>query len=79
MEEIFRLLEDVVTHAELQEDFYEVETMVCVRRRGGESSDFIRMELNLADGSQCRVTTKSSRPTSSRTALPGLDPAPNWF
>lgn len=76
MDEILRLLEDVVTHAELQEDFYEVETMVCVRRRGGESSDFIRMELNLTDGSLCRVTTKSTRPTPSRPASPGLDPAP---
>lgn len=77
MEEIYRLLEDVVTLAELQDGFYEVEAMVCVRRRGGAESDFIRMELDLTDGVQCRVTTRSTRPASA--TLSGLSPAPNWF
>lgn len=80
MDEIFRLLEDIVTLAELQDDFYEVETMVCVRRRDGAESDFIRMELDLTDGVQCRVTTRSTRPASATLAtLSGLSPAPSWF
>lgn len=77
MDEIYRKLEDIVTLAEMQDEFFEVETMVCIRRRGGAESDFIRMQLDLTDGVQCRVTTKKTRPVS-ETIL-GLAPAPNWF
>ena len=50
VDEIYRMLEDIVTLAEMQDEFFEVETMVCIRRRGGAESDFIRMQLDLTDG-----------------------------
>lgn len=77
MEKIFELLEDIVTLAELQEEFYEVEAMVCVRRRNGADSDFIRMELDVTSDAKCRVTTKSTRPSGG--TMSGLAPAPEWF
>lgn len=71
MDEIHRLLEDIVTLAELQDEFYEVEAMVCVKRRHGAESDFIRMELAVTDGIQYKVARKGSRPSSA--ALPLIE------
>ena len=56
-------IEDIVTVAELQDGFYEVEVTVLVRRSGGSESDFIRMQLESYDGEKkCRqLTVKGCR------------------
>lgn len=61
MEKIYQHVEDIVTVAELQDGFYEVEVTVLVRRSGGSESDFIAcnlkvtMERRSVDSSQSRV------------------------
>ncbi|WP_312514094.1 hypothetical protein [Stutzerimonas nitrititolerans] len=63
MEKIYRYVEDIVTLAEVQDGFYEVEVTVFVRRGGGAESDFIRMQLDSSDGEKKnrQLTVKGSR------------------
>ena len=63
MEKIYQYIEDIVTLAEVQDEFYEVEVTVLVRRSGGDESDFIRMQLDSFDGEKRnrQLTVKGSR------------------
>ena len=63
MEKIYQHLEDIVTLAEVQEGFSEVEVTVLVRRSEGGECDFIRMHLDSFDGEKKnrQLTVKSSR------------------
>lgn len=63
MEKIYRYVEDIVTLAEVQDGFYEVEVTVLVRRSDGSESDFIRMQLDSFDSDKKnrQLTVKSSR------------------
>ncbi|EPL60492.1 hypothetical protein B382_21026 [Stutzerimonas stutzeri B1SMN1] len=63
MESIYQHVEDIVTVAELQDGFYEVEVTVLVRRSGGSESDFIRMQLESYDGDKKsrQLTVKGCR------------------
>ena len=61
MEQIYRHAEDIVTLAEMQEGFYEVEVTVYIRRNQGADSDFIRMQLENLDGDSRQLTMKKSR------------------
>lgn len=70
MEKIYQHVEDIVTLAEVQCGFYEVEVTVLVRRSEGGESDFIRMQLDSFDGDKKnrQITVKNSR-----------NPAQKWF
>ncbi|WOF76903.1 hypothetical protein P5704_012505 [Pseudomonas sp. FeN3W] len=61
MEQIYRHAEDIVTLAEAQEGFYEVEVTVYIRRNQGADSDFIRLQLENLDGDSRQLTMKKSR------------------
>ncbi|WP_313506176.1 hypothetical protein [Stutzerimonas kunmingensis] len=63
MEKIYQYVEDIVTLAEVQDGFYEVEVTVLVRRDDGRENDFIRMQLDNVDGDKTsrQLTVKSSR------------------
>ncbi len=63
MEQIYQIVEDIVTLAEVQDGFYEVEVTVLVRRDCGHESDFIRMQLDNFGGDKTnrQLTMKSAR------------------
>ena len=62
MELMYQHVEDIVTLAEVQEGFYEVEVSVIVRRNNGRESDFVRMYLENFEGEKKtrQLTFKSS-------------------
>ncbi|MGE6993796.1 hypothetical protein ACQKIK_10350 [Pseudomonas sp. NPDC047961] len=66
MDQIYQHVEDIVTLAEVQDGFFEIEVTVLVRRKGGTESDFIRMQLENFNGGTRQLTVKQSR---SDTAL----------
>lgn len=72
MEQIQQLLEDIITLAEAQDGFYEVEATVLIRINGGALSSFTRMQLDASDLTNHKVTT------STRQANAG-SPPPDWF
>lgn len=63
MEQIYQHVEDIVTLAEVQDGFYEVEVTVLVRRDDGHENDFIRMQFDNFDGDKKtrQLTVKSAR------------------
>lgn len=68
MEKIYQYIEDIVTLAEVQDNFYEVEVTVLVRRSGGSESDFVRVQLDNYDGEKKnrQLTVKGSRNSASQ-------------
>ena len=72
MEQIQQLLEDIITLAEAQDGFYEVEASVLIRKNGGTSSSFTRLQLDASDLTNYKVTTKT------RETNEGAPP-PDWF
>jgi len=62
MDQIYQHVEDIVTLAEVQEGFYEVEVSVLIRRNDGRESEFIRMYLENFDSEKKtrQLTFKSS-------------------
>jgi flagella basal body P-ring formation protein FlgA len=62
MEKIYQHVEDIVTLAEVQDGFYEVEITVLIRRDGGRENDFVRMQLENFDGEKKtrQLTVKSA-------------------
>ena len=68
MDQIYQLLEDIITLAEAQQGFFEVEASVLVRRSGGAEFSFIRMQLDASDFANHKVTTENTG-----------SPPPDWF